>query len=133
MIVSNKRVWEVGDIVIHEDDKKIESMLMKVIDVLNAGMVKTVYIHPKGNVEFYQYSMKRLHDPLKFGMTSTVSFSQELEWRIENITKFIISSNTDVGVGVDEIRYLKGQRSGIMIALDIYKDRQSEVDNEIHI
>lgn len=129
MIAPNKRIWEVGDIVIHEDDEKIESMLMRIIDVLNVGLAKTVYIHPKGNVGFYQYYMTRLHDPLKFGMTSTLSFSQELELRIENMTKSITSPDMDV----DEIRYLRVKDLGSGLHLIFIEIVRSEVDNGIHI
>lgn len=120
MIAPNKRVWKVGDIVIHEDDEKSAFMLMKVIDVLKHCLVKTVYLQPKGNVVFYQYYMARLHDPLEFGITATLSFPQELEWRIENLDKAIIFPDTDV----DMIRYFKGQRSAFRCALDIYRDCQ---------
>lgn len=118
----NKKVWDVGDIVIHEDDEKIELMLMKVIDVFDDGLAKTVYVNPKGNVEFFQFNMSRLHDPLELGITGTLSFPQELEWRIENLNTSILSPNADV----DMIRYLKGQRSTFRYALEIYRDCQKQ-------
>src|SRR4030042_2112316 len=68
----NKKIWDVGDIVIHDADAKREDMLMRIVEIkieYGREIVKTVYIDKKkrdfgpmkNDIEF-------LHDPKEFNI-----------------------------------------------------------------
>lgn len=62
--------WEVGDLVIHDNDEKSERMLMRVIEIdLPFGMVGTEYVNDIANTQHREHflnSKRYLHDPMRF-------------------------------------------------------------------
>ncbi len=75
----NTRKWEVGDLVIHDADRKETAWLMQVEKVFKNGMIKTKYFNPqvvrcrvcghkmlKYNKKRYKNDLKYLHNPKRF-------------------------------------------------------------------
>lgn len=59
--------WEIGDIVIHDDDEKSAEMVMRVVETgCEFGMVRTEYVNEGSPL--YLNDIKYLHDPLIFGI-----------------------------------------------------------------
>lgn len=74
----NKIIWSVGDLVIHDADAKTQKMLMRVVDTLEDGRIKTRYINTAGGKPYYLNSIEVLHDPAMFGIdTHSQSFTEE--------------------------------------------------------
>ncbi len=71
--------WQVGDIVIHDADRKETGYLMQVVKVFKNGMIKTKYFNPqvvrcrvcdhkmlKYDKKRYKNDLKYLHAPKRF-------------------------------------------------------------------
>lgn len=68
----NTHTWEIGDLVLHDADRKHTDMLMKVIGYTRDGLCRTKYINPfpleHGFKRVYKNEIKCLHDPKRFGI-----------------------------------------------------------------
>ena len=60
--------WKVGDLVIHDADRKTERMLMRVVGIEPNGLTKTEYVSLKGTLRYYFNRKEVLHDPARFGV-----------------------------------------------------------------
>lgn len=64
----NKKIWQVGDLVIHEYDDKHFTMLMRVIGYTKEGRVQTKYIYNfyrSGSEKHYTTMKKVWENPLE--------------------------------------------------------------------
>ena len=76
----NKIDWKVGDLVLHDADAKKEQMLMKVIEIMTDGQIKTRLVDPyMGRCPDHHRPLtvkertfvndkKYLHDPQRFNV-----------------------------------------------------------------
>ena len=66
----NKIDWKIGDLVIHDADRKANHMLMKVVKIEPQGLT-TEYIdrNNKSGAKYYLNDKKFLHDPIKFKLS----------------------------------------------------------------
>lgn len=71
---ANTRQWKIGDVVIHDADKKIPAMLMLVKGYdTQTGQCITVYVYPdylpvmRGT---FRNDLRVLHDPARFGIAT---------------------------------------------------------------
>lgn len=67
----NKIKWKVGNTVIHDQDEKITSFLMVILeDNRPDGLYKTQYINRMGFESFYLNHGDFLLDPMQFGINT---------------------------------------------------------------
>lgn len=65
---ANERVWQVGDLVLHDADAKRADMLMVVVGYARDGLVRTRYVDDGRRGRVYRNPMAVLHDPARFGV-----------------------------------------------------------------
>lgn len=63
--------WKVGDLVIHDADKKTERMLMRVTNVIGNGRIETEYANRSGSQPAYINPKEVLLDPDRFKIRTT--------------------------------------------------------------
>lgn len=74
----NTTRWQPGDLVIHDADRKVADMLMRVVGYRPDGCALTRYVHPRCDMANPRSSatlrgelandVKYLHDPARFGI-----------------------------------------------------------------
>lgn len=74
----NQIKWYVGCYVIHDADAKDESMLMKVIEIVDDDRLKTEYINRNGTQKSYINRFEVLHDPRRFNILCDDSFDCDI-------------------------------------------------------
>jgi hypothetical protein len=70
---ANTRLWQVGDLVIHDADAKRADMLMVVIGSNRRGIYRTRYAFPDEQPRSWRHkvwhnTLAPLHDPTRFGI-----------------------------------------------------------------
>lgn len=61
--------WKVGDLVIHDADRKEPGFLMRIVGHTPGGQAKTVYCVAGDTKRVFVSDIKYLHDPARFNIS----------------------------------------------------------------